>query len=86
MDICVFNLSVHVITSDLIRIFSRYGLVRSAVIARNKLTGRSTGCAYINMANDAMARQAITYLDQSLIDGERIAVSEVRSSLGKYNN
>lgn len=86
MDIHVFNLSVHVMESDLIRIFSRYGPVNSAVITRDKTTGRSTGCAFINMSNDEMARQAITSLDQSIIDGERIAVSEIRFSLGKYNN
>lgn len=86
MDIHVFNLSVHVIESDLIRIFSSYGLVNSVVIVRNKRTGRSTGFAFVNMANDTMARQAIINLDQTLIDGERIAVSEIRFSLGKYNN
>jgi RNA recognition motif-containing protein len=86
MDIRIFNLSVHVIESDLIRIFSRYGPVDSVVITRSKSTGRSTGCAFISMANNELARQAIVNLDQTLIDGQRIAVSEIKFSLGKFNN
>jgi RNA recognition motif-containing protein len=86
MDIHIFNLSQNVNEWDLRKLFSTYGEVNSAVIPRNKINGRSIGSAFINMLNDDLARQAIFNLDQTMIDGKRIAVSEIKFSLGRYNN
>jgi RNA recognition motif-containing protein len=86
MDIHVFNLSQNIIEHDLLKLFSTYGHVNSVVITRDKVNGRSTGSAFVNMSNDDMARQAVLNLNQMLVDGKRIAVSEIKFSLGKYNN
>jgi RNA recognition motif-containing protein len=66
--------------------FSAYGQVTTAVIIRDEKNGRSTGRAYIIMPNDEQAREAIASLDQKLIDGQRVAISEVTFSLGQCNN
>ena len=86
MDIHVFNLSENIIEADLVKLFSTYGAVNSAVITRDMKTGRSTGNAFIHMSNSDLGSQAIEGLDQSLLDGQRIAVSEIRFSLGRFNN
>lgn len=78
MNIKVFNLSHNVTDSALNKLFSAYGVVNSAEVIRNKLNGRSRGNAHINMPVENEARQAITSLDQTMLDGKRISVSELR--------
>jgi RNA recognition motif-containing protein len=86
MNIQVSNLSLHVIDSDLKKLFEAYGEVSSVVIIRNKLNGRSKGSAMIDMVNDAQARQAILSLDQTVLDGKSITVSEIRYSIRDNKN
>jgi RNA recognition motif-containing protein len=86
MNIHVSNLSVNVIDADLRKLFSAYGEVNSAVIIRDKLNGRSRGTALIDMINDGQAKQAILCLDQTMLDGKLITVSEIRYSIRNNNN
>lgn len=86
MDIQVVNLSVHVMESDIEKMFSVYGDVLSVTIKRNEANGRSTGNAFVRMRNDEEAQMAIKGLNQTVVDGKRIAVMEVKYGLGKYNN
>ena len=86
MNIQVSNLSLNVIDSDLVKLFSAYGEVNAAVIIRDKLNGRSKGSAIIDMVNDSQGRQAIQCLDQTLIDGKHITVNEIRYSIRDYKN
>jgi RNA recognition motif-containing protein len=77
MNIQVYNLGRNVSDSDLRRLFSAYGIVNSAEVVRDKLNGRSKGNGVIEMPVEHEARQAIASLDQTLVDGKKISVSEV---------
>jgi RNA recognition motif-containing protein len=76
MNIQVFNLSMNTADRDLRKLFSAFGMVTSAEVARDKLNGRSKCNALIEMPIDSEARQAIESLHQTLFDGKKISVSE----------
>lgn len=86
MNIHVSNISYNIIDADLRRLFAAYGEVSSAVIVRDKLNGRSKGTAMIDMVNDAQGRQAVLCLDQTILDGKPITVSEIKYSIRDYKN
>lgn len=86
MNIHVSNISLNIIDSDIRKLFSAYGEVNSAVIIRDKLNGRSKGSAIIDMVNDSQARQAVLCLDQTILDGKAITVSEIKYSIRDYKN
>lgn len=77
MNIQVYNLSRNLRDTDLRRLFAAYGVVNSAEIMRDKLNGRSKGNGVIEMPVEQEARQAIESLDQTLVDGKKISVSEL---------
>jgi len=78
MKIQVYNLGRDMSDGDLRRLFSPYGLVNSAEVMRDKLNGRSKCNGVIEMPVETEARQAITSLDQMMMDGKKISVSELR--------
>jgi RNA recognition motif-containing protein len=78
MNIQVYNLNRDVSDTDLRKMFSAYGLVISAEVVRDKLNGRSKGNGIIEMPVDNDARQAIASLDQTMMAGKKISVSELR--------
>jgi RNA recognition motif-containing protein len=79
MTIQVYNLGRDIRDADLRRLFSAYGLVNSAEVVRDKLNGRSKGNGIINMPVEQDARRAIESLDQTMMDGKKISVSELRT-------
>lgn len=80
MNIQVSNLSLNTVDADVRKLFSHYGIVDSAMVNRNKFNGRSKGSAIINMPVEAQGRQAIMSLHQTLMDGKKISVDELRQS------
>lgn len=76
MNIQVFNLSMNTEDRDLRRLFSAFGIVTSAEVARDKINGRSKCNAMIEMPVENEARQAIVSLHQTVLDGKTISVSE----------
>lgn len=76
MNIQVFNLSLNTEDRDLRRLFSAFGIVASAEVVRDKLNGRSKCNAVIEMPIESEGRQAIESLNQTLLDGKKISVSE----------
>lgn len=77
MNIQVYNLGRNISDADLRKLFSAYGIVNSAEVMRDKLNGRSKGNGVIEMPVEHEARQAIASLDQTLVDGKKISVSEL---------
>ena len=77
MTIRVYNLSLNTNDTDLRKLFSVFGVVNSAEVSRDKINGRSKGNGVINMPIDQEALQAIASLDQTLMDGKKISVSEL---------
>jgi RNA recognition motif-containing protein len=78
MTIQVHNLSLNTSDTDLRKLFSVYGVVNSAEVSRDRNNGRSKGNGVINMPIETEALQAITSLNQTLMDGKKITVSELR--------
>lgn len=85
MNIHISNLSLNYFDADLKKLFSAYGEVDSSFILRDKYNGRSKGTGFVTMLNDKQAFEAIHNLDQTVIDGKQICVSELKYSL-RYPN
>jgi len=78
MTIQIYNLSRDISDANLQKMFSPFGTVNSAEVVRDKLNGRSKGNGVIEMPVETEARQAIESLDQTMMDGKKISVSELR--------
>lgn len=78
MNIFIANLSFKVENEDLSQIFEEYGQVKSAVVIKDKFTGRSKGFGFVEMESEEEAKRAIEELNGAQFDGKEIAVSEAR--------
>lgn len=79
MNIQVYNLNRDVSDADLRKMFAAFGIVNSAEVMRDRLNGRSRGNGIIEMPVDQDARRAIASLDQTMMAGKKISVSELRT-------
>ena len=61
---------------DLRNLFEQHGVVGSAKIVKDKVSGRSKGFGFVEMENDAEAQAAITALYDSEVMGRKIIVNE----------
>ncbi len=59
-------------------LFSQFGTVTSAVVLKDKMTGRSRGFGFVEFADDAAADEAISKLNGSDMEGRKIVVNEAR--------
>ena len=59
-------------------LFSQFGKVVSAVVLKDKMTGRSRGFGFVEMENDNEATEAIEKLNGSDMEGRKIVVNEAR--------
>jgi len=78
MNIYIGNLHYNVNEEELKEIFKKYGEVISAIIIKDKYTGRSKGFGFIEMLNDEEADKAINNLHDTEIRGRRVAVNKAR--------
>jgi RNA recognition motif-containing protein len=78
MNIYVGNLSYNTTNELLQEAFSRFGEVSNAHVIRDRETGRSRGFGFVEMPNDAEARQAIAQLNGGNVDGRKITANEAR--------
>ncbi|MEX0931735.1 MAG: RNA-binding protein [Candidatus Paceibacterota bacterium] len=58
--------------------FEQHGEVVSASILTDKVTGRSRGFGFVEMANDDEAQKAIDALNGSDFEGRSLTVNEAR--------
>ncbi len=58
--------------------FAQIGEVTSATIIMDKMTGRSKGFGFVEMANDADADAAIAKWNGQELDGRKLTVNEAR--------
>ena len=77
-NIFVGNLDFHATEEALRALFERYGTVNSARIMTDRDTGRSRGFAFVEMANEGEADQAIQALNGYTLDGRALNVNEAR--------
>lgn len=77
MNIYVGNLSWNTTGDDLDKLFSQYGEVSSAKIVTDKFNNnRSKGFGFVEMSDDTAAREAISQLHETELDGRKIVVNE----------
>lgn len=58
--------------------FAQVGEVTSATIIMDRMTGRSKGFGFVEMANDADAEAAIAKWNGQELDGRKLTVNEAR--------
>src|SRR5689334_3167438 len=86
MNIYVSNLSFQIQDNDLSGFFTAYGEVSSAKVVMDKVTSRSRGFGFVEMADDEAAKKAIAALDGSTQDGRTIKVTEARQKEERPRN
>lgn len=59
-------------------LFAQAGEVTSAVIIMDKMSGRSKGFGFVEMANDADAQKAISMFNDQEFEGRKLTVNEAR--------
>jgi len=65
-------------TDQLKEIFEKVGKVAEANVVMDRMTGKSRGFGFVEMADDAAAKKAIDELNGSEVEGRKIFVSEAR--------
>src|SRR5687768_1095081 len=74
----VGNLSFNTTETDLQDFFAQAGPVTEAMLAQDKVTGKSRGFAFVTMATDEGAQNAITQFHGKPMDGRNLTVNEAR--------
>jgi RNA recognition motif-containing protein len=78
MNIYISNLDSQFKDEDLKILFSSYGEVESAEIAKDVFTDQSRGFGYVEMPNEEEAQKAITGIDKSEVKGLTVNVQEAQ--------
>ena len=78
MNIYVGNLPYELTQDELKDVFAQYGDVSAVNIITDKMTGRSKGFGFIEMPDDASAKEAISKLDGYSFKNRNLKVSEAR--------
>jgi RNA recognition motif-containing protein len=78
MKIYVSNLDFNVRDEDLMGLFTPYGSVASAVVIKDRETGRSRGFGFVDMEDDKAGQEAIDKLNASTLNGRQIQVTVAR--------
>ena len=71
----VGNLPFSVEDNDLEQAFADHGTVVSAIVIRDRETGRSRGFGFVEMETEEDAESAVGALDGSELDGRRLRVN-----------
>jgi len=74
----VGNLSYQTTEATLADLFGAVGEVTSVNVVTDRMTGQSRGFGFVEMADDAAAQQAISQLNDQVVDGRSIKVAEAR--------
>ena|SRR5881398_2991530 len=78
----VGNLGYGIGDSDLEKLFTTYGSVRSAEVIKDRDSGRSKGFGFVEMGSEQEAQAAISALNGKEIEGRTLAVNEARPKEG----
>src|SRR2546423_11873906 len=74
----VGNLGYGIGDSDLEKLFTTYGSVRSAQVIMDRDTGRSKGFGFVEMGSDQEAQAAISAMSGKEHDGRALTVNEAK--------
>ena len=86
MKIFIKGLPIKVEESELKEVFGDFGYVKSIRIIKDRETGESRGFGFVEMPNDAEAKEAIANMNGGDYYGQRILVSEAKEDPGFGNN
>jgi cold-inducible RNA-binding protein len=86
MNIFAAKLSFNTQSDDLREAFEAFGEVTSANVITDKFTGKSKGFGFVEMPNDDEARQAISELNDSELDGRTIVVKKAEPREDRGNS
>ena len=78
LNIYAGNLAYSVTDEDLRQAFAAHGKVERASVIIDRLTGRSRGFGFVEMADDAEARAAIEALHETDLKGRKMLIREAR--------
>jgi len=78
MKIFVGSLPWSAEDQNLRTLFEKFGQVDSASVLMDKFTGRSRGFGFVEMPDDESAKQAISALNGSDMEGRAIVVNEAK--------
>jgi RNA recognition motif-containing protein len=78
MNIYVGNLDRQAVETELRTLFSEFGEVKSVKIIKDNLSGEPRGFAFVEMTDDAAAKEAIKALDSKEFDSRRLKVNEAK--------
>lgn len=78
MKIYVGNLSYQTTEDELRQAFENHGQVSSINIIKDKYSGESKGFGFVEMDNDAEAKEAMADLHNSELNGRNLNVNEAR--------
>jgi RNA recognition motif-containing protein len=59
--------------------FEQAGSVQSAVVATDKVSGKSRGFGFVEMSNDAEAKQAVSQLNGKSLGDRTLRVEEAKA-------
>jgi len=85
MKIYVGNMSYEVEEDELQQVFSEFGQVVSVNVIKDKLSGRSKGFGFVEMADREAGQAAIEGLNGKDLQGRIITVSEARPQTNTRN-
>ena len=78
MNIYVGNLSYDTGEDDLRKAFEAHGEVTKVNVIMDRLTGRSRGFGFVEMASDDAAQAAIAELNGTELQGRKLNINEAR--------
>ena len=79
--IYVGNLRYTTTEMDLKKIFERFGKVKYVNLVQDKETNKNTGIAFVQMPNGKHAKESITQLDGTELDGRTLKVSVAQNRI-----
>jgi len=82
----VGNLSYNTTQEQLHTLFSKMGDISEVVVITDRDTGRSKGFAFVEMATEEAAKEAIKRLNGSQLDDRTLTVSEARPREERSNS
>jgi RNA recognition motif-containing protein len=78
MKIYVGNLSYRTTEEDVEQLFADFGEVKSVQIIKDRMSGRSKGFGFVEMEDEAEAKEAIEALHESEFAERNLVVNEAR--------
>lgn len=82
MNLFVAGLPYDLDDDELMEIFEKFGAVNSAKVAMDKETGKSRGFGFVDMQNDAEAKDAIENLNDISLGKKPLVVKQAEDRQG----